>query len=214
MLLLYSYALVGLTVASKSISKVCLWTLSDDETWFVWVFLKEISILQSTYTFQAISRGEETQMAQGELCVRHTHLANCSRCFSILSSTSQKPRKGEPRESERGREMEEENGSHQVRSHCLVDWTICKSVLSASRFCRTPRSAVHEGRCTIGRHLFHPSCPLTSSSWLLTRTHILCISVSHTAVYDDRYLPAEWRVGSVEGHLATWVLPAVYVSLC
>lgn len=61
--------------------------------------------------------------------------------------------------------------SDQVRLHCLADGTICKSVLSASRFHRTPGRAMCAGLRTIRHHLFYPGCPLTLSSWLPIHIH-------------------------------------------
>lgn len=104
-----------------------------------------------------------------------------------------------------GGKNKKRNTSHQVRLHCLADGTICKSVLSATRSRTAPRRTMSAARRTIRHRLFYPRCPLTLSTRLLihTHTHYVCNTHTHTAVYDDGYFSAEWRVGSAEDHLAT-----------
>lgn len=84
--------------------------------------------------------------------------------------------------------------SHQVRSHCVVDGTICKSVLSES-LCWTPKSAMSASRQPISRHLLYPWCPLTSSSWLLIHIHaFFLISLTHAHTHGFMKLDILWRV--------------------
>lgn len=133
---------------------------------------------------------------------RRSRFADCPRCLFIVSSTfAQKKSGGRPD----GGKNKKRNTSHQVRLHCLADGTICKSVLSATRSRTAPRRTMSAARRTIRHRLFYPRCPLTLSTRLLihTHTHYVYNTHTHTAVYDDGYFSAEWRVGSAEDHLAT-----------
>lgn len=98
--------------------------------------------------------------------------------FSGLSSTLQ---------TRAGSLMEGKNKSNQLTLHCLVDGTIWMSVSSASRFRRTPKSAMPAGFWTIRRRLFYPRCPLTLSPWLLIhiRTLSLYLCLTNTFMMMD-----------------------------
>lgn len=113
---------------------------------------------------------------QDELFLHNRHFKSC--LVSIVSSTLPSCN-GETK------------NPHQVRLHCLVDGTICKSVLSASH----PGSNTQEHNvCRLSNHQASFILPVMPFNFIIvtadTYTHTQSVVLPHT-LYDDGYFSAE-----------------------